>query len=95
METSLGAGFINSTARESKVLELTKRVQQKTYRSIKNVEVTLQGTHGNTTLVLKGLSETYYVKQLAQHAVMNLSAQDLKEFNLSHQPNVDNQINVV
>ena len=95
METSLGAGFINSTARESKVLELTKRVQQKTYRSIKNVEVTLQGTNGDTAIVLNGLSPTYYAKQLAQQAVMNLSKHDLEEFNLSHQPNIDNQINVV
>lgn len=48
--------------------ELTRRIDSKTFRQVHNLHV----MHEAGRVVLRGRSESYYVKQLATHAVLDL-----------------------
>lgn len=48
--------------------ELTRRIDNKTFRQVRNLHV----IHEAGRVVLSGRSESYYIKQLATHAVLDL-----------------------
>lgn len=48
--------------------ELTHRINAKTFRQVRNLSV----VHDAGRVVLSGRSESYYIKQLATHAVLDL-----------------------
>jgi hypothetical protein len=48
--------------------ELTRRIDNKTFRQVRDLNV----VHDAGRVVLRGRSESYYVKQLATHAVLDL-----------------------
>lgn len=48
--------------------ELTHRIDSRTFRQVRNLQV----VHDTNRVVLRGHSESYYVKQLATHAVLDL-----------------------
>jgi hypothetical protein len=48
--------------------ELERRVQDRTGRRIRNLAVELGTGH----IILRGLTTTYYAKQLAQHGIRDL-----------------------
>ena len=48
--------------------ELKKLVEAKTHRRIRDLKVELQ----NGSLVLKGRADSYHLKQLAQHGIMDV-----------------------
>lgn len=95
MKTLFDAQPVSNTARESALLKLTKRVQERTARRVKDIEVNLQGTNGDSTLILSGRTNVFYVKQLAQHGVMDLPGEVLQELDLLHQPKIENNIEVI
>jgi hypothetical protein len=49
-------------------LELTHRIDAKTFRQVQDLHV----VRNENRIVLRGHSQSYYVKQLATHAVLNL-----------------------
>jgi len=48
--------------------ELTRRIDNRTFRQVHDLHV----LHESGRVVLRGRSESYYVKQLATHAVLDL-----------------------
>ena len=48
--------------------ELTQRIDSKTFRQVRDLNV----VHDSGRVILRGRSESYYVKQLATHAVLDL-----------------------
>ncbi|MDB5387215.1 MAG: hypothetical protein JWM11_2861 [Planctomycetaceae bacterium] len=56
------------TASRSQDLELTHRIDAKTFRQVSDLHV----VRNEDRIVLRGHSQSYYVKQLATHAVLNL-----------------------
>ncbi len=48
--------------------ELTRRIDSRTFHQVHNLHV----WHESGRVVLRGRSESYYVKQLATHAVLDL-----------------------
>ncbi len=48
--------------------ELTRRIDSKTFRQVHDLHV----LHEAGRVILRGRSESYYVKQLATHAVLDL-----------------------
>jgi hypothetical protein len=48
--------------------ELTRRIDSKTFRQVHDLHV----WHESGRIVLRGRSESYYIKQLATHAVLDL-----------------------
>lgn len=57
-----------STPVRSHDVELTRRIDAKTYHQVSNLHVVRNGDR----IVLRGQSQSYYVKQLATHAVLDL-----------------------
>lgn len=49
-------------------LELTHRIDAKTFRQVRDLHV----VRNEDRIVLRGHSQSYYVKQLATHAVLNM-----------------------
>jgi hypothetical protein len=49
-------------------LELTHRIDAQTFRQVRDLHV----VRNEDRIVLRGQSQSYYVKQLATHAVLNL-----------------------
>ncbi len=84
----------NNTTRESALLKLQDKIRQKTDRRVRDIKVNLEGTNGDSALILLGKTNAFYIKQLAQHAVKDLPEDVLKELDLSHQPKITNQIEV-
>jgi len=60
------ADFSSSTRGQD--LELTHSIDAKTYRQVRDLHVTRSADR----IILRGQSQSYYVKQLATHAVLNL-----------------------
>ncbi|MDB5339620.1 MAG: hypothetical protein JWN70_5239 [Planctomycetaceae bacterium] len=56
-----------STSDRTHDSELTRRIDSKTFRQVHNLHV----VHEAGRVVLRGRSESYYVKQLATHAVLD------------------------
>lgn len=48
--------------------ELTHRIDAQTFRQVRDLDV----VRNENRIVLRGQSQSYYVKQLATHAVLNL-----------------------
>ncbi len=48
--------------------DLTRRIDSKTFRQVHDLHV----AHESGRVTLRGRSESYYVKQLATHAVLDL-----------------------
>ena len=49
-------------------LELAHRIDAKTFRQVHNLRV----VRNDETIILRGQSQSYYVKQLATHAVLDM-----------------------
>ncbi len=58
----------NLVSARNQSLELTHRIDSRTFRQVRNLHV----VHDADKVVLHGRSESYYVKQLATHAVLDL-----------------------
>ena len=58
----------DSVTNQNHDCELTHRIDTKTFRQVRNLSVVQDAGR----IVLSGRSESYYVKQLATHAVLDL-----------------------
>ena len=77
---------------------LEKSARDKTQASarVSNIRVSVEGTNGDSTLVLTGTSRTYYGKCMAQEGVAPFIDMTLaKELGLQHLPKFQNRIIVL
>lgn len=61
---------------------------------IKNIDVQVSGTNGDTTILLTGQSQTYYAKQLAQQPIIEYQDQLPEMLGIEHFPRVINDIEI-
>jgi len=89
------AEFNSGSSREVALLRLTQAAQLRAQGQVCNIEVSLEGTNGDSTFVVTGQSRNFYGVQLAQHGLMDsLSTEVLQELGLSHRPKIVSRIEV-
>ncbi len=73
---------------------LRRQVNIRTSTRVKDLDVQIEGTNGDTSVILRGRSDTYYVKQLAQQPLIELQDDLPGMLGITHSPKIQNKIEV-
>ena len=73
---------------------LRRKVNANTSSRVRNLDIKIEYKDGDTKIFLRGLSDTYYVKLLAQQPFRDLESELPGILGINHFPEINNEIEV-